>query len=1152
MELIYEVIIDTKQAEKATGNIVKIFEQLGKSTDKDIKDIARFGNEIVAAMKDGKISAAEAETRINSLRDVTLKFLRTGRYASDQSKKDLGVILNSVGTLKASVKQLDRLRQQAHEREIINQKREQEEIKRTEKLEKRRSSVTSRAGRFVRASTRANLSVGSLAGMARFGVAGIAVGGVVGIVKKFIDSYKGVFNFDALRDTLDRFKYVLDNFVAKFVTGGKVDADENLYNTKVNRWRGEYEQSKKDIETMHKTETNAVELSEAFERLKKAVPSFGGMKDFTELVKGDQQTQLKAVQEAYDKQLKGILKQLVKEPTETAEYKAYKNKAEKADKAWADVQKFEERKNKSPKELALLEEMRAEARRATAEKKKAEEKYTSSEAYKLYEQERNAIVERISKENKVSHYLKDLAEAQKKAVEAEKAKREALKELGGIAPQKAGESYGEMLVNANEWRKKQMGKIAPYANSNDKDIQTAVADATRRVEAETKRMYEEANNVVRELMDEVNSRYQSATSSALEKEIREIKQYYDELTKEVETLIGDIDDMAENAKGILKESEAIEIENAKLRDNIEKIEEAAEARADAIESGERYKSDYERETELIEAQKEAINEKVKAYREQKNISEDERNEIAKLIAMLSKLQNQEKRTREEMERYYQEMRKNAIGEGFAGVAGALSSSSNGYVSAFGNAMSSYGQVSELREAMRRANMIENADERRQAQRTAKVQGYSTAAQAVVKFGMDTWEAFADSAKQSREALDEWNAKVADSAHKLVMLDLEKWEYQQRNVFGIDDPYAKLGASIKKESEAQKEAAKALAKMANEGIVQVGTKKKAEGKTIAQLAASGMGSGALIGAAAGSAGSPVGTIIGAAAGAITGAIAGIFAGRKEVAVYDSLRNKYGNLYDMETLEINKQILADYDKMDDATKRLIDNAKELLEVQKDARQEYQDYISELVGQMGTEIRDVLYNAFKDKKIFDAIDGIKEYTAETMGNILQQKAFDSVFGNLMDGMDREMKNIYDENGQLRGDLAEIMASYVSLFDKGIIDYNNLMEQIQEKFKGYGIDPFQGGTDTQEALQGAISGMSEETAGKINGNFMGLKLATLDVSDKVGDIRNLLGDHSRLVNRANESLTEIAENTRINAELVAQIRDFTRKVERDGVMVR
>ena len=60
-----------------------------------------------------------------------------------------------------------------------------------------------------------------------------------------------------------------------------------------------------------------------------------------------------------------------------------------------------------------------------------------------------------------------------------------------------------------------MGKIAPYANSNDKDIQTAVADATRRVEDETKRMYEEANNVVRELMDEVNSRYQSATSSAL-------------------------------------------------------------------------------------------------------------------------------------------------------------------------------------------------------------------------------------------------------------------------------------------------------------------------------------------------------------------------------------------------------------------------------------------------------------------------------------------------------------------------------------------------------------------------------------------------------------------------------------------------------------
>ena len=96
--------------------------------------------------------------------------------------------------------------------------------------------------------------------------------------------------------------------------------------------------------------------------------------------------------------------------------------------------------------------------------------------------------------------------------------------------------------------------------------------------------------------------------------------------------------------------------------------------------------------------------------------------------------------------------------------------------------------------------------------------------------------------------------------------------------------------------------------------------------------SGIGLGATAGAALGSLILPVvGTAIGAVVGAIIGGTIGL-ASKKTVDVFDTLKNKYGSILDpknLDTFELNPEIIKDYAKLDDATKKIVDNWKEIKE-------------------------------------------------------------------------------------------------------------------------------------------------------------------------------------------------------------------------------
>lgn len=1176
MELHYEVQIDTKKAQLDVEDLESVFDKMGASTEKSIQRLATWGKEITQDMKDGKITTTEATQSIVALQNEIRRLSVSEQGLGNESKAQLRQANQGLTVLGQSVRKLERTRTQAHTqnmRQLKEQERERKKIeamdRREEARNKRMNIATSRRASRALAGmgmAEAGKALGGITSLAKFGIGGAMVGGgfvalegLVSGIKRLIERYNIKFDWftNFFSSWSGKLLFAIDTVAHKIGISEKTAGERKVEDTVAKR-REEYSEIKEALERIKQEGLSTKELTENIKKIRK-YEAFKGYSD-EQLITTDITKLVKALNKEYEEKINRIVSYeagesaiSVKDKYKKGTLRAYsKGETLYADSsnspamlAFNENERDLARLNKRFDELFGKEKLLASEQNEMAqlaeriEKAEAKRASLTEAVTREYKEQVNLTLGRYEKQKETilsEERLTRLTADKKAEKERIENYEKAMQAINGIAKADKGSTYGELLVNANETKKAQMAQLAKYKQyANTEEYQKALA----RIDAQFKDSVDEVNKIVGDMFDEIDSKFDESSENSLQKTRRNIHDAYEKMRKELKDFL-EIDEVYEDRERKLNELENRALEDADLEHSLKMITKESEAKENAIKTSTKYLDEEERENAIKREQIASIEKQIEAIEKQNHVSEEERDMLEQLRMQWSMLRREIEQTAEERKKYYDEERRLAIVEGITNIGGTLSSSSNPYVSAIGSMMGNFSGIQDLQRL--RAQQLQfmkaedqawlngdlkGAEAARAGARASKSQATASAVNAAVQFGADVFNAFADSAEQGRQALEEWNAKLADSAHQLALLTIEEYEYKQRNIFGVDDPYKKMQASIDKERVAQQEAAKALTKMANEGIVQVGTKKKAEGKTIAQLAASGMGSGALIGAAAGSSGSPVGTIIGAAAGAITGAIAGIFAGRKEVAVYDKLRNNYGEIYNKETLEINKQILADYGKMDEATKKLVDNAKELLAKQKEAHEEFLSYIQDMVGTMGSDISNILVNAFRSRDIKMAMDDLKGYLTQTIEGVLQEEVFGLVFGDAFDSLQAQLKAIKNEDGQIVGKIDEPLAPFFHAIEDGMAEYADIMNALQTKYKGYGLDIFGNIEEQQQALQGTISGMTEETAGKINGNFMGLKLTAMEVSDKVSSINNLFDEANRIARASLDALNAIAENT-------------------------
>ena len=371
--------------------------------------------------------------------------------------------------------------------------------------------------------------------------------------------------------------------------------------------------------------------------------------------------------------------------------------------------------------------------------------------------------------------------------------------------------------------------------------------------------------------------------------------------------------------------------------------------------------------------------------------------------------------------------------------------------------------------------------------------------------------------ENKKVQDEWNEAIRQSAHEFAMLELEGLNYQQANIFDVENPYKEAIDSMYKYSEAMKKIQEQQKEL-EAGQVQTGTKKQVSWKNVVK----GAITGAVAGAAGGSLIPGLGTLWGALIGGISGAIAGA-ASRETVPIFENLVSQYGSILKegTESFELNPKILADYGKLDEATKKLVDNWEELRKTAVEAQNQMRESLTDLVGETGDQLSNMLKNAFINGDAYDAVEDFHDYVSDMIEDLTQQLIFSAIFQKEFDKLQKNMEASFDIGGDqdIRDDLANFSKELPGFIDA----YVTAMQQAQEAAKQMGFDIFTPDMSTQ-SLGDGIKRITEDTAGLLGSYLNGIR------SD-VSFMRTLQAQHLPIISAAVPSLmqyqAQIAANT-------------------------
>lgn len=304
----------------------------------------------------------------------------------------------------------------------------------------------------------------------------------------------------------------------------------------------------------------------------------------------------------------------------------------------------------------------------------------------------------------------------------------------------------------------------------------------------------------------------------------------------------------------------------------------------------------------------------------------------------------------------------------------------------------------------------------------------------------------------------------------------------------------------------------------------------DGKSVGQLAGAGAAAGAVIGGIVGvGVFSAATAAIGAVIGGTVGAIAGLFA-KKKKDVFGSLMEQYPELVS-ETAdgwaELNvemAQALITNGQVDDKTREMLENAIALNEAMQEAKQQIQDTMVDLTGQIGDNLKNALMEAFRAGD--SAAQALHQTVGEIISDITSKLLFSALVGPALDQLVKEMtQSLTTGDGAIVDDLTR--------FDKyglpAVESYFKGLEEFDRWAKDKGFDDVFGRSQGQsQAMQGVIKGVSEETVSVLIGQTKAIRIYQAQMAF---DVRSSL-----LV------LTQISQNTSYNRILV----DVSAKLDR------
>ena len=338
---------------------------------------------------------------------------------------------------------------------------------------------------------------------------------------------------------------------------------------------------------------------------------------------------------------------------------------------------------------------------------------------------------------------------------------------------------------------------------------------------------------------------------------------------------------------------------------------------------------------------------------------------------------------------------------------------------------------------------------------------------------------------NKKAQEEWNRTVEESEHRYKMLLLDKMDYEQSNIFGVEDPFKRATMGAEQYQKAMENITELTDKLGS-GKVQTGTKKALDLGNIGK----GAGTGAAVGAAIGTIIPGLGTAIGTAVGAAVGAIAGALS-TKVVPVFESLKDVYGELFDPNTYELNPRLLADYEKLDADTRQIVDHWEEIREKAEQARNELKDNLADFSGNLGKQLEDMLVNAWTNRRLYSAVDEFQRYVGQQIASILEERAFSAIFEGLFTDIGKKMEESFlGPNADY--DITDEMTELTKVLPQYLEAYGTVMDQMNEQMEEMGYGGLRQAQKNAQASSNSVQNISETTGSAIQGGVTALRISS------------------------------------------------------------
>lgn len=230
-------------------------------------------------------------------------------------------------------------------------------------------------------------------------------------------------------------------------------------------------------------------------------------------------------------------------------------------------------------------------------------------------------------------------------------------------------------------------------------------------------------------------------------------------------------------------------------------------------------------------------------------------------------------------------------------------------------------------------------------------------------------------------------------------------------------------------------------------------------------------------------------------------------------------------------------------DEGTRNLIANAQEALRVMQEAQEAIKGVIDTLAGDLGTNLRTALVEAFKAGE--DAGVAMGKAVGNVLENLISQMLFDQIFRESFNKLQKEMQESLgmDEEGNLVGggdsDLTDDIFRFYEQAGKNAEAYNAALQAAKDAAKEQGLDILGGAEeDKQESpLVGAIKGITADQADLLAGQFAGMRLANLEMLE-LDKVRNgLMAGYSEQMTDQLATLNLIVFNTGATATNTARL---------------